>query len=113
MASAYWGCLSRIALRRTPGLRKARRFLLNQLQALSSSFSLDLNPREGPPKPCIPPLNVSDLRRTWQNLRGRAASLPDSARLSALYTSLGQVAKQEKTSIHIKCDAKGALNVYQ
>jgi hypothetical protein len=56
----------------------------------------------------IPPLNVNDMRRTWQDLRGNAASLPDAARLAALYASLGQVAKQEKTSIQALSNSIGA-----
>jgi hypothetical protein len=59
----------------------------------------------------IPPLNVNDMRRTWKDLRGNAASLPDANRLASLYASLGQVAKQEKTSIHSLSNSIGAAAV--
>jgi hypothetical protein len=59
----------------------------------------------------IPPLNVSDMRRTWKDLRSNAASLPDAGRLAALYASLQQVAKQEKTSIYELSNSIGAAAV--
>ena len=59
----------------------------------------------------IPPLNVSDMRRTWNDLRGKAASLPDADRLAALYASMQQVAKQEKTSILSLSNSIGAAAV--
>jgi len=56
-------------------------------------------------------LNVYDMRQTWRDLRGNAASLPDTDRLAALYAGLQQVAKQEKTSIHSLSNSIGAAAV--
>jgi len=47
----------------------------------------------------IPPLTVSDMRRTWKDLQGNATSLPEADRLAALFADMQRVAKQEKTSI--------------
>ncbi|HSB65978.1 MAG TPA: hypothetical protein VLD65_05320, partial [Anaerolineales bacterium] len=58
-----------------------------------------------------PPLNISDMRRTWKDLRGNAASLPDADRLASLYARLQQVAKQEKTSIYSLSNSIGAAAV--
>ena len=59
----------------------------------------------------VPPLNVSDMRRTWKDLRGNAASLPDATRLAALYAGMQQVAKQENTSIYALSKSIGAAAV--
>lgn len=59
----------------------------------------------------VPPLNVSDMRRTWNDLRGNAASLPDADRLAALYASMQHVAKREKTSILSLSNSIGAAAV--
>ena len=59
----------------------------------------------------VPPLNVSDMRQTWTDLRANAASLPDADRLAALYNGMQQVAKQEKTSIHSLSTSIGAAAV--
>ena len=59
----------------------------------------------------VPPLNVSDMRRTWSDLRGNAASLPDADRLEALYAGMQHVAKQEKISIHSLSNSIGAAAV--
>jgi hypothetical protein len=59
----------------------------------------------------IPPLNISDMRQTWKDLRGNTASLPDADRLAALYASLQQVAKQEKTSLYSLSNSIGAAAV--
>ena len=48
----------------------------------------------------IPPLSVSDLRQTWIDLRENATSLPDAERLAAVYASMQQVAKEERTTIN-------------
>jgi hypothetical protein len=59
----------------------------------------------------IPPLNVNDMRRTWKDLRGNAASLPDADRLATLFAGMQQVAEQEKTSIHSLSNSIGAAAV--
>lgn len=59
----------------------------------------------------VPPLNVSDMRRTWKDLRVNATKLPDADRLSALYASMQRVAKKEKTSIHALSKSIGAAAV--
>ena len=59
----------------------------------------------------IPPLNVSDMRQTWKDLRNNAAGLPDADRLAALFTGMQQVAKQEKISIHSLSNSIGAAAV--
>ncbi|MFC2029214.1 hypothetical protein ACFLWA_00620 [Chloroflexota bacterium] len=47
----------------------------------------------------VPPLNVSDMRASWQGLRKQATDLPDADRLAALHADLSQVAQQEKRSL--------------
>lgn len=42
-----------------------------------------------------PPLNVDELRTSWQDLQQHAAALPDAEQLSGLYAELRQVAEQE------------------
>lgn len=59
----------------------------------------------------IPPLNVSSMRRTWEDLQGNAANLPDADRLAALYAGLQQAAKREKTSISSLSSSIGAAAV--
>lgn len=59
----------------------------------------------------IPPLNVSDMRRTWSDLRVNATSLPDADRLSALYASMQGVARKEKTSVQTLSRSIGAAAV--
>jgi hypothetical protein len=48
----------------------------------------------------MPPLNVDDMRTSWAELRGKAASLPDSAALARIYEDLKAVAHQEGQSIY-------------
>jgi hypothetical protein len=43
----------------------------------------------------VPPLNVDDMRTSWQDLRRQATELPDADRLADLYADLQQVAQQE------------------
>jgi hypothetical protein len=43
----------------------------------------------------MPPLNVDDMRTSWQDLRRQATDLPDAGRLEALYASLKQVTRKE------------------
>lgn len=47
----------------------------------------------------VPPLNVADLRATWQSLRGRVSELPDASRLSAVFADLQQAAQREGRSL--------------
>jgi hypothetical protein len=46
-----------------------------------------------------PPLNVDELRTSWQDLRHRATDLPDADRLENLYEDLKQVTRQENRSL--------------
>jgi hypothetical protein len=48
----------------------------------------------------MPPLNVKDMRASWAELRGKAASLPDAAALARIYEDLKAVAHQEGQSIY-------------
>jgi hypothetical protein len=48
----------------------------------------------------IPPLNVDDMRTSWAELRGKAASLPDAGALARIYEDLKAVAHQEGQSIY-------------
>ena len=59
----------------------------------------------------VPPLNVSDMRQTWSDLRNNATNLPDADRLATLYASMHGVAKKEKTSIHALSKSIGAAAV--
>jgi hypothetical protein len=47
----------------------------------------------------VPPLNVGDMRQTWQNLRLNATNLPDADRLAGIYRGMQHVAKQEGSSL--------------
>jgi hypothetical protein len=47
----------------------------------------------------VPPLNVDDMRTSWQDLRQQATELPDADRLAGLYAELQQVADQERRSL--------------
>ena len=46
-----------------------------------------------------PPLNVGDLRQTWQDLQRKATRLPDTERLASIYTGMQLVAEQEGRSL--------------
>jgi hypothetical protein len=46
-----------------------------------------------------PPLNVDDIRTSWQSLRQHPEELPDRERLASLYDDLQQVAEQEGRSL--------------
>jgi hypothetical protein len=46
-----------------------------------------------------PPLNVDDMRTSWQDLRRHATELPDAGRLAGLYAELQQVAAPEGRSL--------------
>jgi hypothetical protein len=47
----------------------------------------------------VPPLNVSSVRTSWQELRRQAADLPDAAGLEKIYAELQLAARQEDRSI--------------
>jgi hypothetical protein len=47
----------------------------------------------------VPPLNVSGVRASWQELRQQAADLPDAAGLERIFAELQQAARQEDRSI--------------
>jgi len=58
-----------------------------------------------------PPLNVDELRSSWQEMRQHTSELPDADRLSSIYSDLQQVAKQEDHSTQFMSSliAAGAL----
>jgi hypothetical protein len=43
----------------------------------------------------LPPLNVRDMRSSWQALQQNVATLPEASHLACIYAQLQQVAKQE------------------
>ena len=47
----------------------------------------------------VPPLNVSEMRRSWQMLKQNASELPDAHRLAQLYRQLLAAAKKEERSV--------------
>src|SRR5215204_3960319 len=47
----------------------------------------------------VPPLNVSSVRTSWQELRRQATDLPDAADLERIYAELQLAARQEDRSI--------------
>jgi hypothetical protein len=47
----------------------------------------------------VPPLNVDDMRTSWQDLRQHATELPNADRLADLYAELRQVAEREGHSL--------------
>lgn len=46
-----------------------------------------------------PPLNVDEIRASWQSLRQRPSELPDRERIANLYRELQQVSAQEDRSL--------------
>jgi hypothetical protein len=46
-----------------------------------------------------PPLNVDEIRASWQKLRQSPSELPDRERIASLYDDLQQVAEQEGRSL--------------
>lgn len=46
-----------------------------------------------------PPLNVDEMRTSWQDLRMKSTDLPDASRLASIYTDLQNVAIQEDRSL--------------
>jgi hypothetical protein len=47
----------------------------------------------------VPPVNVRDMRRSWQALQQNVSALPEPKRLLSIYTQLQQVAAQEGRSL--------------
>jgi hypothetical protein len=47
----------------------------------------------------IPPLNLEDLRGSWQELRQHTAELPDGEHLAKIYAEMQQVTEQEDCSL--------------
>jgi hypothetical protein len=64
--------------------------LLNTLEASSGLVAETLD---------APPLNVDELRGSWQELRGKKTELPDAEHLSKIYNEMQQVTEQEHTSL--------------
>jgi hypothetical protein len=46
-----------------------------------------------------PPLNLKDMRETWEQLSQNAAALPDAGRIGKTFALIQQVAKQEDRSV--------------
>ena len=46
-----------------------------------------------------PPLNVDEMRSSWQEMRTKATELPDASHLESIYTDLQNVAIQEDRSL--------------
>jgi len=46
-----------------------------------------------------PPLNVDEMRSSWQGLRGKATELPDAEHLAKIYAEMQQVTEREDTSL--------------
>lgn len=47
----------------------------------------------------VPPLNVDDMRNSWQELRQKTGDLPDAERLANTYAQLRQTADREESSL--------------
>src|SRR5215211_7934773 len=47
----------------------------------------------------VPPLNITSMRTSWQELQRQAADLPDAASLEKIYAGLQLAARQEDRSI--------------
>ena len=64
--------------------------LLNNLEGTSGLMAETVD---------VPPLNVRDMRSSWQALQQNVAELPDAGRLASIYAQLQRVAKQEGRSL--------------
>jgi len=64
--------------------------LLNTLEGTSGLMAETMD---------VPPLNVHDMRNSWQALQQNVAELPDASRLASIYAQLQQVTKQEGRSL--------------
>jgi hypothetical protein len=59
----------------------------------------------------VPPLNVDDMRSSWQEMSQHTTELPDAARLTSLYNDLQATAEQQDHSVQYMSSliAAGAL----
>jgi hypothetical protein len=64
--------------------------LLNTLEGTSGLMAETID---------VPPLNVHDMRSSWQALQQNVGELPDTSRLASIYAQLQQVTKQEGHSL--------------
>jgi len=64
--------------------------MLNTLEGTSSQMTNMVD---------VPPLNVVDLRNSWNDLKQNATNLPDAGRLASLYEDLQGAANQEGCSL--------------
>ena len=48
----------------------------------------------------MPPLNVDDMRQSWNDLREQAATLPGASTLAQIYADLQSVAHREGQSVY-------------
>jgi len=60
--------------------------LLNTLESTSGLMAETVD---------LPPLNLDDMRKSWQTLQHNVAELPDAGRLASIYAQLQRVAEQE------------------
>lgn len=47
----------------------------------------------------VPPLNIADMRKSWQELRKKPGGLPDAERLANTYAQLRRAADREESSL--------------
>ncbi|MCJ7658098.1 MAG: hypothetical protein MUO67_02995, partial [Anaerolineales bacterium] len=59
----------------------------------------------------VPPLNVEDMRSSWQEMREHTSDLPDADSLASLYHDLQETAEQQDHSVEYMSSliATGAL----
>ncbi len=59
----------------------------------------------------VPPLNVPDMRKSWQEMQEHATDLPDAGRMSSIYNELQATAEREDRSLQFMSSliAAGAL----
>jgi hypothetical protein len=76
--------------------------LLDALEGSSGMMAVALD---------VPPLNVEDMRSSWQEMRDHASDLPDADSLASLYRGLQATAEQQDHSVQYMSSliATGAL----
>ena len=76
--------------------------LLDSLEGSSSVMAEALD---------VPPLNIDDMRSSWDEMRQHATELPDADSLSSLYNELQATAEQQDHSVRYMSSliAAGAL----
>ncbi len=76
--------------------------LLDALEGSSGMMAVALD---------VPPLNVDDMRSSWQEMREHASDLPDANSLASLYHDLQETAEQQDHSVEYMSSliATGAL----